>query len=86
VPAETIYQKAVELKADVVGLSALMTTTMLEMENVVKLFRANGSGIKIIIGGAAVTDEFARDIGADGYARDGVGAVKLVESLVGDRE
>jgi len=86
VPAETIYQKAVELNADVVGLSALMTTTMLEMENVVKLFREKGSTTKIIIGGAAVTDEFARDIGADGYARDGVGAVKLVESLVGGTE
>ncbi len=86
VPAETIYHKAVELKADVVGLSALMTTTMLEMENVVKLFRAKKSAAKIIIGGAAVTDEFAHDIGADGYAADGVGAVKLVDRLMGERE
>ncbi|MBN2412619.1 homocysteine S-methyltransferase family protein [candidate division KSB1 bacterium] len=86
VPAETIYQKAEELKADVVGLSALMTTTMLEMENVVKLFREKKSAAKIIIGGAAVTNEFANDIGADGYAADGVGAVKLVDRLMGERE
>lgn len=82
VPAETIYNKAMELKADIVGLSALMTTTMQEMGRVIKLFRDKGAATHIIIGGAAVTEEFAQDIGASGYAADGVGAVRLVERLL----
>ncbi len=82
VSAEALYERAMEINADVVGLSALMTTTMLEMGKVVKLFREKGAKTKIIIGGAAVTQDFCDDIGADGFSFDGVGAVKLVDRLM----
>lgn len=82
VSAETIVQKAKEINADIIGLSALMTTTMLEMKEVVALAKKEKSGSKIMIGGAVVSEQYAEEIGADGYSEDAHGAVKLAKKLV----
>jgi len=62
-----------------------MTTTMRNMDEVVEALAAAGlrSGVKVIVGGAAVTDDYARQIGADGYAADAVDAVNLVDQIAG---
>lgn len=86
VEAQDILDKAVETGASVIGLSALMTTTMMEMKHVVELARQQGIQAKIIIGGAVVTESFAREIGADGYSEDAREAVKLVNRLLGKAE
>jgi len=82
VSAEQIVAEAGKCGADIVGLSALMTTTMVEMDHVVKSLRLSQSKAKIIVGGAVVTKRYAREIGADGFARDGVSAVELVNELL----
>ena len=79
---EEILEKARELKPEVIGLSALLTTTMPNMSKVIKAFKAADEPYPIIVGGAPVTQEFADVIGADGYGPDAPGAVKLVHSLV----
>lgn len=83
VPATDIIDKAMETGADVVGLSALMTTTMVRMKDVVELAKERGYNGKIIIGGAAVTKEYADEIGADGYSEDAADCVNLVKRLTG---
>lgn len=82
VPSEQIVQTARERDADIIALSALMTTTMLEMKTVVKLAREEGLRSLIIIGGAAITQSYAEEIGADGYSKDAGEAVKLVKRLL----
>jgi len=81
VPTEKIIQTALEENADVIALSALMTTTMVEMKNVVKLAKERGVKAKIIIGGAVVTESYKEEIGADGYSEDAQSAVALVKKL-----
>lgn len=81
VATEKIIQTAKEEDADIIALSALMTTTMMEMKNVVKQAKEAGLRAKIIIGGAVVTESFAEEIGADGYAQDAQSAVTLVKRL-----
>ena len=81
VEAEAIVKAAEKEKAPIIGLSALMTTTMLEMEKVIQINRARNSSIKIIVGGAPVTQKFASEIGADGYAKDAVEAAEVVKKL-----
>lgn len=83
VPADKIIQTAKEEDADIIGLSALMTTTMMEMKNVLARVRASGLRAKVILGGAVVTQGFADEIGADGYSKDAGEAVKLVQRLLG---
>lgn len=83
VPACDIIDKAMETEADVIGLSALMTTTMVRMKEVVELAKERGCTSKIIIGGAAVTKEYADEIGADGYSEDAADCVNLVKKLTG---
>ena len=83
VPACDIIGKALETGADVIGLSALMTTTMVRMKEVVELAKERGCTSKIIIGGAAVTKEYADEIGADGYSEDAADCVNLVKKLTG---
>ena len=83
VPADTIINAAIKEKADVIGLSALMTTTMVRMKDVVELAKEKGCSAKIIIGGAAITDSYAKEIGADGYSKDAADCVRLVDSLLG---
>ncbi|MDR2045016.1 MAG: homocysteine S-methyltransferase family protein [Clostridium sp.] len=81
VSKEAILAAAEEHQARFIALSALMTTTMRRMKEVVEYVRGSGVEAKIIIGGAVVTQEYAREIGADGYSKDAAGAVKLVQQL-----
>ena len=73
------YDSAVKQGAEIVACSSLLTTTMPYMREVVEHFK--GTNVKVIIGGAPVTQAFADEIGADGYSEDANGAVKLVDSL-----
>jgi 5-methyltetrahydrofolate--homocysteine methyltransferase len=84
VPAEK-FVSALQEGADILGLSALLTTTMPSMENTIKAIEAAGlrSHVKIIIGGAPVTAEYARQISADGFASDAGQAVTVAKSLIG---
>ena len=85
VPPERFVDSAVEHGAAVIGVSALLTTTMAGMREVVALVRARGLAdrVKVIVGGAPLTEAFAREIGADGYAYDAASAVARVKQLVG---
>ncbi|MGI5918126.1 MAG: homocysteine S-methyltransferase family protein [Christensenellales bacterium] len=82
VPAQTIVDTAKQHDADVIGLSALITTTAREMEKVVRMVREAGLRAKVIVGGAVITEDYARSIGADAYAPDAAGAVKAVSKLL----
>ena len=83
VPAQDIIDKAKETGAQIIGLSALMTTTMAEMKEVIRQAKAEGLDCKFMIGGAVVNQQYAEEIGADGYAPDAYGAVKLAKRLAG---
>ena len=82
VPADVIVDTAMNEGAKVIGLSALMTTTMMRMKDVVELAKEKGCTAKIVIGGAAITESFSDEIGADGYSKDAAECVKLVERLL----
>lgn len=82
VPASVIVETAMKEHASVIGLSALMTTTMMRMKDVVELAREKGCDCKIVIGGAAINESFADEIGADGYSKDAADCVKLVDRLL----
>ncbi len=83
VPREEIIKAAKENDAKIIALSALMTTTMKEMKNVVELAHAENLDAKIIIGGAVVTQDYADEIGADGYSSDAADAVRVVKNILG---
>ncbi|MFA6356252.1 MAG: homocysteine S-methyltransferase family protein [Candidatus Omnitrophota bacterium] len=85
VTADVIIKEAVRKKADIIGLSALMTTTMIQMERVIKELKKKGLNFKTIVGGAVVTEAFAKEIGASAYARDAIEAVNIVKSLMKER-
>lgn len=78
-----IIEEARKLNADIICLSALMTTTMTEMETVVKYAKEKGLSSRIMIGGAVVDQNYADEIGADGYSKDAMDAVKLARKLQG---
>ncbi|MCC8189708.1 MAG: cobalamin-dependent protein, partial [Planctomycetes bacterium] len=82
VPPETVIQAIREYSPGVVGLSALMTTTLAAMRETIEAVRAAGLGVKFMVGGAAVTEHFAAEAGADGYSADAVAAVKLAGELL----
>lgn len=84
VTAEKFAAAARDLRADIVGVSALLTTTMKGQKNVIELFEREGlrPNVKVIIGGAPVTRQWAEEIRADGFAKDAVSAVSLVQKLV----
>ncbi len=82
VPAETIVETAMKENAAAIGLSALMTTTMMRMKDVVDKAKEMKCTAKIFIGGACITPSFAEEIGADAYAEDAADSVRVVESLV----
>ena len=82
VPAEKIIDTAITENAAVIGLSALMTTTMQEMKNVIRLAQNKGCKSRIMIGGAVVTQDFADEIGADAYADDAADAVRVVKKIL----
>ena len=83
VPKETIVQAAIDENADIIALSALMTTTMMRMKDVVELVREKNVDAKVIIGGAVITQSYADEIGAEGYSKDAADAVRLVQRLMG---
>lgn len=82
VSKETIVDCALENKADIIALSALMTTTMKQMEEVINFAKEKGCTAKTMIGGAVITQEYAQEIGASGYSADAADAVKLAENLL----
>jgi len=84
VAGEKFAAKARELKADIVGVSALLTTTMRNQKSVVEALEKEGlrSTVKVIVGGAPVTRRWADEIGADGYAKDAMSAVALAQELM----
>ena len=85
VPNEKFIDAVVKEKPQVLGLSSLMTTTMVKMEEIIEglVKRKLRKNIKIIIGGAPVNEDYAKKIGADGYGEDAAQAVKVVEGLIG---
>lgn len=82
VDAEAIVEAALKENADIVGLCALMTTTMPQIDFVINALKKAGSKAKVMVGGAVLTQEYADQVGADCYARDGVVAVNLAKSLL----
>ena len=82
VPKEKIIEAAKEHHAQVIALSALMTTTMQQMRHVIDYAKENKMEAKIIVGGAVITQEYADEIGADGYSKDAADAVKLTKRIL----
>ena len=82
VPPETIVDKTVELHAPLVGLSALMTTTVPAMETTIKQLRQKAPWCKVVVGGAVLTQEYADKIGADKYAKDAMETVRYAEEIL----
>ncbi len=80
VDSAEIVRAAIENDADIVGLCALMTTTMIQIDKVIADLKAAGSTAKVMVGGAALTQEYADAAGADAYAKDGVAAVKIAKN------
>lgn len=86
VPKETIIDAALENNAQIIALSALMTTTMQEMKHVIEYAKERGVTAKVMIGGAVITQEYADEIHADGYSKDAADAVKLAKRLLNIEE
>ena len=80
-----LVAKAKEVNADIVAMSALLTTTMVKQREVIEALELAGlrSGIKVMVGGAPVTREWVQKIGADGYSEDAIGAVGVAKTLMG---
>jgi 5-methyltetrahydrofolate--homocysteine methyltransferase len=87
VKIEKLVETLKKEQADILGLSALLTTTMPEMQNVIEVLNREGlrEHVKVIVGGAPIDQQFADKIGADGYGRDAVAAVQLVRRLMSDK-
>jgi corrinoid protein of di/trimethylamine methyltransferase len=82
-PASAFIEATKESGATIIGTSALLTTTMIQQEKIIKELEAAGlrKQVKVMVGGAPVTDSYAKQIGADGYAEDAISAVKLAFRL-----
>lgn len=87
VPLPSFINKAKEIKADVIAMSTLMSTTMPGLGQVIDMLEAEGirDRVKVIVGGAPISPAFAKKIGSDGYASNAVAAVKLVERLMSEK-
>jgi len=85
VPVEKLVAKAREVDADIIGVSALLTTTMVRQRDVVEALDDMGMRprVKVMVGGAPVTGEWVKEIGADGYSEDAIGAVAVARKLLG---
>jgi corrinoid protein of di/trimethylamine methyltransferase len=85
VPVDTLVAKASEVGADIVGVSALLTTTMVKQKTVVEKLKEAGlyPQVKVMVGGAPVTRDWADQIGANGFSEDAIGAVGVAKQLVG---
>lgn len=86
VPAEAVVEAVRELEPDLVGLSSLLTTTMPEQKAIIEELAGAGlrDGVKVMVGGAPVTADWATEIGADGYAPNAAEAVEVAKSLIGN--
>ena len=84
--ADEFVRAVTDNEAAILGMSALLTTTMIYMKTVVDTVRGKGLDVKIAVGGAPVTAQFCNDIGADGYAADAASAVELFKKLVAARK
>jgi len=84
-PAANIISKALEINADIIGMSALLTTTMVRQREVIEELDKEGlrPRIKVMVGGAPITRDWVAKIKADGYSEDAIGAVKIAKELVG---
>ncbi|OEH87058.1 5-methyltetrahydrofolate--homocysteine methyltransferase [Desulfuribacillus stibiiarsenatis] len=82
IDTEDIIQRAIDENAEIIGLSALMTTTMTRMPELIEKVKERNIPVKVIVGGAVVTRSYANEIGADGYAKDAVEAVQLCKNLI----
>jgi len=85
VKTDLFIQKVAELKPNIVGLSALLTTSMIKQPEVIKALNAKGlrNTVKVLVGGSCVTSEWAHEIGADGYAPDAIAAAHTAKGLIG---
>lgn len=83
VPCEEVVKAALENKVKLVGLSALMTTTLKSMEETIRLLRESGADCKVVVGGAVLTQEYADSIGADYYAKDAKETVDAAKEVIG---
>lgn len=83
VPVEMFVNKAKELKADLIGASALLTTTIPMQREIIQALKKEGIKCKVMIGGAACSEEWAKEIGADACGVDAVDAVKKAKALLG---
>jgi 5-methyltetrahydrofolate--homocysteine methyltransferase len=81
VTCEAVAEAVEKVNAPIVGLSALMTTTVPAMEETIKLLRKRAPWCKIVVGGAVLTEEYAKRIGADKYARDAMETVRYAEEI-----
>ncbi len=82
VAPDVFVKKASEAGADIIAMSALLTTTMPQMKNVIAAVKQSGLKVRTMIGGAPVTQDYANEIGADGYAPDAATAVEVAKKLV----
>jgi methanogenic corrinoid protein MtbC1 len=87
VSAEEFLAKAHEFRPDIIGLSALLTTTLKYQRNVIEALEKEGlrAKLRVLVGGAPATRQWAEEIGADGYGMDAVSAAALAQSLVAQR-
>jgi corrinoid protein of di/trimethylamine methyltransferase len=85
VPIMKIVEKAREVNADIVAMSALLTTTMVHQKDVIEALEDTGmrDKVKVMVGGAPVTQEWVKQIGADGYSEDAIGAARVARQLLG---
>ena len=86
VDPEIIVDTAIKEKVKLVGLSALMTTTVVNMEETIRLLRKRYPECKVMVGGAVMTQDYADRIDADSYAKDAMGAVRYAERLFSDEQ
>ena len=84
VPAETVLENVQKYNIKAVGLSALMTTTVVRMEETIRLLRKEAPDVKIFVGGAVLTEDYAMKIGADAYCRDAMASVRYCQQLFGN--
>ena len=81
VPADTVLENVRRYNIKAVGLSALMTTTVVRMEETIRLLRREAPDVKIFVGGAVLTEDYAMQIGADSYCRDAMASVRYCQKI-----
>ena len=86
VPADVLLAKAEEVDADIIGLSALLTTTMIKQKELIDEVAKRGMKVMVMVGGAPVTKEWVQRIEADGYSEDAIGAVAIAKELMASKQ